>query len=427
MHTTARSYFKALFSQTIVVYAGIGARAVLALVLNVLIARWFGPEQFGVYQFFLSVMIFFQAMFGESFDASVVRFYAEDHARDEGREYSVVGNAIAIRLALSVPITLVGMAAAADISELFFSTTDYTLVIRLGLIAAFLVAFNSLFLSLLQARMQFVIRSLLFPLANFMRAVTIPLLFLLGVFNIEALMWQYVAAILASGMVSFWIVRKDISKANIDLTRLRELVSFSKWSAGSYFVFIISTSLAVPALTYYHGAELSGYYGAAISIVLVVEMLIGAIMVVQLPKLSSTPEPAKLRQHVLHSLRILSVIVLLLLPVLLIAKPLVVFIYGAEFSATDEVFQLLLLSALVSLMSHPLSQVFYALNQPQLTFFTALAATVIWMLCVMLLVPGQGLVGAGIAVLVSRVSMAIIIAFLIWRKLWCVPVHKQAE
>ncbi|HHH42915.1 MAG TPA: hypothetical protein ENK49_02155, partial [Gammaproteobacteria bacterium] len=203
--------------------------------------------------------------------------------------------------------------------------------------------------------------------------------------------------------------------------RLRELVSFSKWSAGSYFVFIISTSLAVPALAYYHDTELSGYYGAAVSIVLVVEMLIGAVMVVQLPKLSSNPEPDKLRRHVLRSLRILIVIVLLLLPVLYIARPLVVFIYGEEFAAIDGVFQLLLLGVLVSLLTHPLSQVFYALNQPHLTFFTALVATVVWGLCVLLLVPGEGLVGAGIAMLASRVSTAIVIAWLIWRKLWSTP------
>lgn len=395
-------------------------RAALAVGLNILIARWFGPEQFGVYQFFLSVVIFFQALFGESFDVSVVKFFAEDHARGEGQEYNVVGNAIMVRLFLAVPITLIGLLAAADISELFFSSANYALVIRLGLIAAFLVAFNSLFLSLLQARMKFVMRSLLFPLANFIRTITIPLLIISGLLNIESLMWQYVAATLASGMVGFWFVRKDIARARINLPRLREFVNFSKWSAGSYFVFIISTSLAVPVLAYYHNTELSGYYGAAVSIVLVVEMLIGAVMVVQLPKLSSAPEPDKLRQYVLRSLRILAVIVLLLLPVLLVARPLVVFIYGAEFAAIDGVFQLLLLGVLVSLLSHPLSQVFYALNLPHLTFFTALAATVIWGLCVLLLVPGQGLIGAGIAMLVSRVSTALIIAYLIWRKLWSV-------
>ena len=410
-----------MFNQTLVVYAGIGARAGLAVGLNILIARWFGPEQYGIYQFFLSVVIFFQALFGESFDVSVVRFFAEDHARGEGQEYCVVGNAIAIRLFLAVPITLIGLFAATDISELFFNSGDYALVIRLGLVSAFLVAFNSLFLSLLQARMKFVMRSLLFPLANFIRAITIPLLIVSGFLNIESLMWQYVLATLASGMAGFWFVRRDIAKASITLPRLRELVSFSKWSAGSYFVFIISTSLAVPALAYYHDTELSGYYGAAVSIVLVVEMLIGAVMVVQLPKLSSNPEPDKLRRHVLRSLRILIVIVLLLLPVLYIARPLVVFIYGEEFAAIDGVFQLLLLGVLVSLLTHPLSQVFYALNQPHLTFFTALVATVVWGLCVLLLVPGEGLVGAGIAMLASRVSTAIVIAWLIWRKLWSTP------
>ena len=415
-----------MFNQTLVVYAGIGMRAALAVGLNILIARWFGPEQFGVYQFFLSVVIFFQALFGESFDVSVVKFFAEDYARGEGGEYSVVGNAILIRLFLAIPITLIGLLGAAHISELFFASTDYALVIRLGLIAAFLVAFNSLFLSLLQARMKFIVRSMLFPLANFIRVVTIPLLIVSGLLNIESLMWQYVAATLASGMVGFWFVRKDIAKARIDLPRLRELVDFSKWSAGSYFVFIISTSLAVPALTYYHNTELSGYYGAAVSIVLVVEMLIGAVMVVQLPRLSSDPEPDKLRQHVLRSVRILAVIVLLLLPVLLVARPLVVFIYGAEFAAIDSVFRLLFLGVLVSLLSHPLSQVFYALNLPHLTFYTALSATVIWGLCMWLLVPGYGLVGAGIAMLVSRISTALVIAWLIWRKLWSAPAQVQS-
>ena len=421
MPLKSASYGKKMLAQVGIVYTGTAARAGLALVISVLVARWFGPELFGIYNFFLATMIIFQALFGESFDAGVVRYYAFHEHSDDRAASAVVGNFLLLRFVMAVPVTLAGIALSPWIANRFFQEDAYTLPMQLGLLGAFVFAMLSFFLALLQARDRFLQRSLIFVLINLLRLLSLPVLFIFGWLSIPVLIGSHLLWLAVGSGIACWLVWQVLRKARLDMGVFRELIKFSKWSASAHFLFVFSNSLAIPVLAYLASAKMAGIYAAGTSLVLVIEMAIGAIMTVQLPAFSRESDPDALRQHIKRSFTLYAGTALLCSPLFLFATPLTQLVYGPEYLESARVFQILLIGVIASLLSHPLSQVFYAVNRPQLATLVTFVSTLVWIGTAVFLIPDHAASGAAMSTLLSRIVGAVMIIYMVWSILWLKP------
>ena len=76
---------KALSQQTALVFAGKMTGACLGFVMSLIVARWMGPEEFGLFSLFIVILIFGNDVLGDGLNPGVVRFYAMNRRTDPAR------------------------------------------------------------------------------------------------------------------------------------------------------------------------------------------------------------------------------------------------------------------------------------------------------------------------------------------------------
>jgi O-antigen/teichoic acid export membrane protein len=411
-------FVKLVFSAPSLVYAGNMARAVLGFAINLLIARWLGPEQFGIYYLFIVIVIIAHNAIGEGLDPGVVRLYASDAARGSSDRFAVVGSSLFLRLSIGVPVVAIGLAGGGWISENVFDTPDYSESIRLAFLAALGSSLFGFGLAILQARQKFVARSLMTPIVNAFRIAAVPILFAGGWFVLPALLWLHTLLFFVAAFIVFCIIRDDLLSAKVSSRHLSELFHFSKWSSLAFLALLTYSNLGVPYLSRAIGAEAAGIFAAAASLTLVIEQAVAAINAVQLPSISKMNSIAEYRRFFYQSLLRCGLAAIVLSPVILLANPIILIVYGPLYSASGTVFMILFASILINLATHPVSQIFFAINRPRHFALCHGLPIFVWLLVAFLLVPSHGVIGAAVATLAARSFAAILILVFLRHILW---------
>lgn len=400
-------------------------RAVLGLGVNLIVARWLGPQDFGLFWLFVVTMIFGENLLGEGLNPSVVRYYASS-TRDKNNPslaYAVFSSAFALRLALGIPVTLLGWAGGDWIAQTFFHNELYALPLRFGLIGALGVALWNFNLAIFQAREDFGTYALMTPVVNLLRIITIPVLIGIGQLHLTPILGLHVAFFYLGTGVGFWLLRDHFSGFALKGSLIRDLLHFSKWTAAANLCFLLQSHLGVFVLSFFLGANVAGIYAAAASLLLVVEHLTVTLLTVQLPAVSKFTELVAYQRYVRHSVWLSTGVALALSPAIFLASPLILFLYGPAYDAAIPVFQILLLGLLGPLITHPLYLVFYAMDRPQLYTITAATSLAGWLIAATWCIPTLGAVGAAWATLCARLIDAALIVSLLWRTLSRWPHH----
>lgn len=392
-------------------------RSALALVINILIARWLGPDQFGLFYVFVVTMIVVHNVVGEGLDPAVVRFYAHDAAREHPATATVVGSGLFLRLAVGIPLAAGGVAGGGWLAAHVLDDPVFAEPVRLGVVAALGASLASFGLAILQARHQFVLRALMTPFANLLRALSLPVLLALNWFVLSAVLWIHTVALYAAALIILSLLRADIASARVDFARVRELFHFSKWSALAVLAYLIYSNLAVPVLGHAYGPQAAGIFAAAASLTLAVEQAVAAIMVVQLPSTARLEHLDEFRGTVRKLLIRCGIAALALSPAVLLARPIIVTIYGLEYENSIVVFQILFVGILTNLAVHPASVVFLAMNRSGLFAICHTLPVLVWIAVGLALIPSHAIVGAAWTTLIARIAAAVLIMWLLARVL----------
>jgi len=394
------------------------ARSVLGFAINLLIARLLGPEQFGVYYLFIVIVIIVHNAIGEGLAPGVVKFYSSDAARGSTESQAVVGSSLFLRLSMGVPVVAIGLLYGGWISAHIFGTLDYSESIRLAFVAALGSSLLGFGLAILQAKQKFLARSLMTPSVNGLRILAVPILFAGGWFVLPALLWLHTLFFFFAAFGAFWLIRADLFSAKLDKRHLRELFHFSKWSSLAFLALLTYSNLGVPYLSRALGAEAAGIFAAAASLTLVIEHGVAAINAVQLPSVSRLSGLPEYRRFFRQSLMRCSLGALILSPVILLAEPIILIVYGSAYAESVPIFAILFASILVNLAAHPVSQIFFAINRPRTFALCHGLPIVVWILVALVLIPSYGIVAAAIATLAARIFAAILIFVFLRRALW---------
>ncbi|MGB4996292.1 MAG: oligosaccharide flippase family protein, partial [Nitrospira sp.] len=171
---------KALSQQTALVFAGKMTGACLGFVMSLIVARWMGPEEFGLFSLFIVILIFGNDVLGDGLNPGVVRFYAMNRRTDPARATAVLTNALALRILLGIPIVLLGVAVGVHFAERASTSHAYVSPVMLGMVGSFGAALWSFNLSVWQAREEFGTYGLMVGLVNFLRVIGVPILLWTG-------------------------------------------------------------------------------------------------------------------------------------------------------------------------------------------------------------------------------------------------------
>jgi O-antigen/teichoic acid export membrane protein len=155
--------------------------------------------------------------------------------------------------------------------------------------------------------------------------------------------------------------------------------------------------------------KMMGTYVVALSLSRVLNAFHGSVVMVLFPRAVSQP-PLVVRQMTSRAVRIST---LLTAPagvaVVCLGPTLLGLLYGKEYTAADSVLRLLVLEVVLSGAALVLSQAFMALERPGVITALQILGLTLTLPLMLILVPRFGLVGAGLALLLSTIARLIFV------------------
>ena len=416
---------KTLSQQTALVFAGKMTGACLGFAMSLIVARWMGPEEFGLFSLFIVILIFGNDVLGDGLNTGVVRFYAMNRRTDPARATAVLTNALTLRILLGVPIVLVGVAVGVHFAERTSANHAYLWPVVLGMVGSFGAALWSFNLSVWQAREEFGTYGLMAGLVNLLRVISVSILLWAGSLSLGPIMGIHVVFDYACTAWGLWLLRSHLSNFKLDYELLRELLRFSKWPAMASLFFILQVNLGVPVLNYVADAREAGLYGAGSSLLMGVDFLTVSLLTTLLPKVSQLTGLDQCRSYVQRSFPFYAVIAAALLPFLYFSRPLVLALFGSAYESTIPVFQVLFIGTLGTLVTHPLYLVLYTMNRPHLFSLIQGSALLGWIIAGCFLIPGYGALGAAWTTLIARMLQSLAIVVILGHALGFLGSSKQ--
>lgn len=396
------------------VYIGRIVRAGLGFGVSLILARVLGPEDFGLFSFFIVTVVIGMNVLGEGLDPGVVRYYSRFAHSGASNPASVLSTGLFIRSLLGALAVVLLLVEDGWIAENVFSNPSYDVPFRIGIVGAVVAALWSFSLAGYQAKEKFGIYAILMPLANLLRLFAILFLLTTCLLSLETVIWSTVASFFLIAVAGIWGLREDLHYNLIKLVVFRDLVRFSKWTIVSSLFFVLQANLGVPALGYLANAHEAGIFAAGMSLLLIIDQLTVAILTVQLPAVSKVVNALGYRKYVGRTLPLSLVAALLLSPLIFLARPIIILIYGEAYEAAVGVFEILVGGFLATLVTHPLHLVFLSMNRPQIYTATTALSLSAWIAFALYLIPSLGAEGAAWASLVARLIQAALIVGVLW-------------
>lgn len=408
------SGMKVLSQQTALVFAGKMTGACLGFVMSLIVARWMGPEEFGLFSLFIVILIFGNDVLGDGLSPGVARFYAMYRRADPLKASEVLTNALALRLLLGIPVVLLGVVVGSRVAEEVFHNHAYAMPIVLGLVGSLGAALWSFNLSVWQAREDFTTYAVMVGLVNLMRVLSVPVLLLIGHLTLNAVIGLHIVFFYLCTLAGLALLRRHLASFRIDGKLLREMFRFSKWPAMASLCFILQVNLGVPVLNYVADAREAGLYGAGSSLLMGIDLLTVSLLTTLLPKVSQLSGLEQCRSYVQRSFPFYALIAAALLPLLFFSRPLVLALFGQAYESTIPIFRVLFIGTLGTLVTHPLYLVLYAMNRPHLSSLIQGMALLGWIIAGYWLIPEYGALGAAWTTLLARLLQSLMIIAVLW-------------
>jgi O-antigen/teichoic acid export membrane protein len=379
---------------------------VIGFYATTLLARRLGAEAFGFLGFATAVI----AYVGVSLTAGFGEIGSREVARAPGRATAIAADVTAIR----VLIALGGTALVVAIGYAFVTIPPQRAVLLAGALSLLSLALDPTWvyrgLSMNQTAASAFLLSQVVYLGGVLAlvgsradVVRVPLI-------------QFAGDLIAATLLLVLLFRSSRVRPRIvgGVSLLRQ----SGFITASRLIRTVIVTFDVLLLATLTGGASVGLYTAAYRVCMLVTMIAVATHVVYLPGISVAASTGVQRlSSVLKESLALTVSVILPLVVggIFLARPLLTFLFGAEYAAAAPAFQVLLASIGVLSLHGTAHNVFIALHQTrrEMLIFAAAAATNIalnvW------LIPSYGLLGAAIATLAAEGLILVTSAFSLYR------------
>ncbi len=262
---------------------------------------------------------------------------------------------------------------------------------------------NLVFTRAFEARDEFTVSNqlrYLIPLTTL-----ISLLLMIG-FNLSGPIMFGMAYALPAIPISIWMFVRLRSRYDyFQLTQFREasnlLLKYGSRAYGIDLIGALAGQIGQAIVAGMLNAASMGLYVVALSLARMLNTFAAAIEIVLLPKTSARPVP-EIVALTAQAVRISTMLTLLcLLPLMFLGPFFLGVLYGQEFVAATTVFRILLISHLIHGMNWLLAKSFMAAGKPGVVTLLQGLGLGITIPLMLVLIPRYGLVGAGIALLVS--------------------------
>jgi len=267
---------KLLAKSSVIVFIGLFLSKVFSYVYRIIIARYFGPELYGIFSLALMVVGWFIAISSLGFSMGLARYIPFYRGKKEFEK---------IKYILKFSTTILFFSSIFAGAILFFSSnfiaikifhnSDLIIFLKIFSFLIPVAIFTDVFLNILRAFEKIAWHSFIFNiLSSIIKVMTIVLFILIGIKS-NSIIFSYFLGFLAMLFVSFIVCKYKIPKIfekyklkkEIKSKTNKEFFSYS-WPLmfsgiiASIFYWVDSFSIG-----YFHNATQVGFYNAAIPIV----------------------------------------------------------------------------------------------------------------------------------------------------------------
>ena len=387
----------------------------LGFIATILITRTLGPAQFGLFSVALAVMGIATQFSDFGIGTGLVRFASLYLHQDKLKADLMFKVSLKLKLIISVLVFLIGFFASESLAVHVFRKPELIFPLKLafiGALGASLVAYISATLQARQSFKKFALVNLVNPVGKF---ALIGLLFLTYKLNLFSALTTVIILPFIAFLIGSLIIPRDFLRAKGDEKEaFHNLFHFSKWILVSTLCVIIFTRLDVLMLGYFKVMEEAGYYSAGYNLGFGFSILLGSFITVLLPEFSKLTEKQQIIKYIKKTLKITSHIAIIFLPILFLAKPLILVIYGTSYLNSAIIFQILFLRFLLVLVFNPTTLVIYSINKPQIGAYGNLLQLIFNVTGNYLVIPVYGAFGAAMVTLITDVVGTCFILYLLY-------------
>lgn len=441
------AYLRIILGSSVVVFIGLLISKVFSYIYRILIARYFGPETYGLFSLTIIIVGWFVTVAGLGLSDGILRYLILFNNRKGIKKAKYIFRyTIITSLITGVMAGAVLFLFSDHIAFNFFKDAQLSYYLKWFSISVPMLVITHIYLSLLRAHNKIGWYSFILNVLQNVAKVVILLFMMVIGFRHSSLIVSYAFATLSMLVVAYYASRSLMRKFSLE----KELNRGEKKNIGRqiflyslpllfynllYVVFYWIDSLA---LGYYKDVAIVGLYNAAVPIALLLGFTSELFIQIFLPIITKAYalKDKKLIEQL--SKQVTKWILLINLP---IALMLVIFpeyflllLFGEQFTSASNALRILALGSFFSSLFVVWHQIIYAQGRSKDFFVNMVLASLLNIVLNALLIPlntigsidnSTGMVGAGIATFASILLFNVLFLKAIKNYLGAVPLRRK--
>lgn len=353
----------------------------LGLVFTALVARFLSPSKFGQFSTVIAYIIFISATADLGINQGLIYFVGRSKGLKQ-KTWARLVFKLVILFSLFFSI-VAGLLFWPFLSDTWGVSKEFTFLVFGGVFISTLFLF---FVYLFQSFKDFIKKALfenIFAISRMIMLLLVLLFFKLDVFMSVFLVLAGETVSLIFGWLASPVKLNKLTSVKLNLIRIKELTSFSKWLALNNLFAQLYGRIDILMLAWLSSSFVTGIYASAARLMLVFPVIISSFSSVIAPRFASFNDLQSMRSYFKKTLLAsLGLAAAMGISLIIIAKPLMLIIYGKDYLGAVFTFKVLTLAFLPLLLSIPTvnSLVYFFKKSSILSFISGVQLALVFLL-----------------------------------------------
>lgn len=380
-------------------------------ILNIWLARFFGPEKYGIIGLVLSVLLWFELIINNGIPYAVQKFIPSS----EERCFGILRTALKLQLIMVAVLFIISFYTAPLLARIF-RNEQLTFYFRIAFLDLLFIGLFHLTASFQNGLRKFGKQAVLYIIWAFCRLGFI-FLFVLQSGSITGALLANVAASFLGLIFGIIFLGKVEKQPEYDK---KKLIGFALPSVLYFLLLTMMLSIDLWVVKYYLSDKVGGYYVAASMVARVPYFISLGLAAAVLPTISSylsLGKMEKVKKVIVQTFRFL---LILLLPfsfvVSVFSREIIVLLFSSEYEPGGIYLSLLVFGITLMAILLLLTTILNADHRPKLSSIIVLVTVVIDFTLNIILVPLYGAIGGALATTISLTIGFMIALFIVLKR-----------
>lgn len=437
---------KLIVKTSFIVFIGLVISKILAYAYRIIIARYFGPEVYGLFMLALTIVSFFATIVAFGLADGLLRYISYLRAKDKKGEIKYLLN---FTIKYSIIAGIIGGVILFFLSDFIaielFKNIQLSILIKILSATVIIYLLSNTFLALLRAYEEISCYSLIYNiLQNVFRVSILIILILLGFSSgASPVVLSFALASILLLITSYFFARYKIKslfeiseKKNTELRK--ELISYS-WPIMLYGIFgLILYWIDSFSLGFFKSAVEVGIYNAAVPIAMLIGIIPEIFMQLFFPLINREYSSKNYKLIEQLSKQVTKWIFMVALPIFILIfffpGAALNILFGAEYLPAENALRFLLIGAFISALFVVSNNLISMLGKSKLVLINITFAAFLNLVLNAFLVPmpfvfnldnSKGLVGAATATLISMIFLNLLFMVQTKKYLSFIPLRRK--